>query len=72
MRIVKRIPMSIINMGCKGGNIREQYYSNGIWPILSNVVNYVQFNQHLLGDYIFKAKAPEERYGTEMYRSLQV
>ena len=40
------------------------------WSILSDVVKYVQYNQHTIGHYELEVKVPEERYGTKMYNKL--
>ena len=41
------------------------------WPILSDVVKYVQYNQYPIGHYELEVKAPEERYGAKTYKKLQ-
>ena len=43
----------------------------GRWSILSNIVKYVQYNQHPIGHNGLEVKAPEERYGTMIYKYLQ-
>ena len=40
------------------------------WSILSDVVKYVQYNQNPISHYELEVKAPEERYGTKMYKML--
>ena len=40
------------------------------WSILHDVIKYVQYNQHPIGHYEFKAL--EERYATKMHERLQV
>ena len=37
----------------------------------SDVVKFVQYNQHPIGHYGLKVRVPEERFGTKMYKKLQ-
>ena len=41
------------------------------WSILSAVVTNVQYNQYPIGHNELEVKAPEERYGTKIYKRLQ-
>ena len=41
------------------------------WVIHSDIVKYMQYNQHPIGNYGLVVKAPEERYGTKMCTKLQ-
>ena len=41
------------------------------WSIHSDVVKYVQYDQYPVGHCKLGIKAPEETYGTKMYRRLQ-
>ena len=40
------------------------------WSILNDVVKYIQYNQYTTGHYELDVQAPEEMYGTKMYRKL--
>ena len=40
------------------------------WSILSEIVKYVQYNQHSLHYYGLEVKAPKERSSTQMYKNL--
>ena len=42
------------------------------WSILSDAVKYVQHNQYPTGHYELEVKAPEERYGTKMYKNYKM
>ena len=53
----------------KSGNSTMQMEQ---WSTHTNVLKYVQFNQHSLSHYIFEAKAPIMRYSTKIYKRLQV
>ena len=59
-------------MRCQERRFKTGYIQMEKWSILNDTVKYVQYNQHPIGYYDFEVKAPEERYGTEMYKRLQV
>ena len=52
----------------KEEEIKPGYREIEKWSKHSDVVKYVQYNQHSIGHYGLEVKAPKERYGTQMYK----
>ena len=42
------------------------------WSILSDIIKYVQHDQHSIGHYGLEVKAPAERYGTKTINSYRM
>ena len=55
----------------KEEELKPGYIQMERWSILTDIVKYIQYNQHLIGHYRLEIKASEERYHTKMYKRLQ-
>ena len=38
------------------------------WSIFSDIFKYVQYNQYPIGHFKLEVKAPDDRYGTKIYK----
>ena len=55
----------------KEEGLKQGYMQRERWSILSDVVKYVDYNEHPIDHYRLEVKVPEEKYGIKMYKSLQ-
>ena len=61
--LVQNHEQTVMNTGVK---FMEQ------WSILSNAVSYMPYSQYAIGHYTLELKVSENRYGTKMYKRIQI